>query len=92
MSLPNLPLRKRTIDVGGETVSVRGLSRAEAVQATALLATSVEEMEIFIISVVFGVEIDEAADWYASASQGGAGVILDAVADLSGLDEASGKG
>jgi len=91
MGLPSLPLRRETLDLDGQSVEVRGLSRAEALIARDRSSESVAAMETYVLSVVFDVSVEDAQAWHADADQQHVGLILDAVARLSGLDEATGK-
>lgn len=84
----------------GQTVEIRGLSRAEAIQTRCLKLPDGSEpdveqrgilVEVFIIEHSIGVTAAEAQAWHNTSPSGDVERLVDAVARLSGLDPDQGK-
>lgn len=90
MALPVLALDRSTVDLGGSPVEFRSLSRSEVV-ALAGFASDTNAAEVFMLSRACGISEDEASVWRDSVSATAAGVLLSAIATLSGLAGPSGN-
>jgi hypothetical protein len=84
MPLPAVPLDSGTVAVGGVDVSIRSLSRDEVVSLAAF-GTDTNAAEVFILAAACGITEDEARAWRKSVSAKTAGVLLTAIARMSGL-------
>jgi hypothetical protein len=84
MSLPNLPLAAATLEVEGQTVSYRSLSRAQALKLSDYMG-NMEAQDNFVIACGFGVSEDEARTWRDSTSFENVQKFTDAILELSGL-------
>lgn len=74
----------------GVTLSIRGLSRAEAIQ-TRSFGDDVIQIEVFCIASAAGTTEDEARAWHATTSQAEVEALVNAIIKLSGLNPDSGK-
>jgi hypothetical protein len=90
----NLPKAKGpvdTVDVDGELVEVRGMTRGEVTTLMGMKDESVDKSDAFALSCGAGVSTTEAAEWLASAPMGVSQSLLEAVLRLSGLMDGQGK-
>lgn len=91
MSLPVSQVGRKEITLpSGAKVEIRGLSRAEALQARAKLP-DVAAMECVAIAAACGVTFEEAVEWQKTARADDGEYLTDEIAELSGLSEAEGK-
>jgi dihydrodipicolinate synthase/N-acetylneuraminate lyase len=84
MALPVVPLPKGSVEIAGQTVEYRSLSRDEVARLSAL-TEDVNEAEVFTIAAATGVTTDEATEWRKSVSAATASMLLKAIAETSGL-------
>lgn len=84
MILPLSPLATGTVDIGGQTVEFRSLSRAEALKLNGYRGRE-DEAEVFIIASATGASEDEAQAWRESVDVATAGLLIDGILILSGL-------
>lgn len=80
----------------GQTVEIRGLSRAEAFQTRALgknsdIEAGATAVEVFIIQHSIGVPEAEARAWHGATPSKDVERLVNAIARLSGLDPDEGK-
>ncbi len=76
----------------GQTVEIRGLSRAEAIQVRAMVRDEkYAEAEAFVIEKAVGIPADVAANWHSISPSEDVEGLVDAVSALSGLREEEGK-
>jgi hypothetical protein len=90
----NLPKAKcpvDTIDIDGEPVEVRGMTRGEVTTLMGMKDESVDKSDAFALSCGAGVSTTEAAEWLASAPMVVSQSLLEAVLRLSGLMDGQGK-
>jgi hypothetical protein len=88
LALPTRPLPTDTVDVFGEAVTVRGLSRAEAIKVTTQYdAKTADDAEAFIVAKGTSVTEAEAKEWLAATEQETAGRLVDRILELSNLKE-----
>lgn len=86
--LPRIALPTETVDVMGEPVTVRALTRAEALRVRELNeAGDLGAAELWILGCGTDTSEEEVADWYKSAPAGAADPIIDAVVRISALNE-----
>lgn len=91
MPLPRTQFNKKTVQLSGGEVEVRGLSRSEAL-SMADYGEDVAGLEKALIAASTDESRDEVEAWYDKASSDDVQAIVDAVLALSGLDGALGKG
>jgi hypothetical protein len=91
MALPVVSLPRDTVEVHGEKVEVRGLSRAEAFKLTQAFPGNPDAAEAFLIACGAGVTEDEARAWREATDPTSVGKVVDRIVELSGLASAGGK-
>lgn len=74
----------------GLTVSIRGLTRAEAVQLRTM-RDDPSAIEIHCIRYACGLSEDEATEWWTESRQDDVEELVNEISRLSGLDEKTGK-
>lgn len=74
----------------GAPAQIRGLTRAEALQARALMP-DVQALERFSIGAALGAAEMEITPWYAAASNEDIAFLIDQIAEISGLNVDVGK-
>ena len=91
MTLPIRQLPTEDFVFGdGQTIKIRGLSRAEAIQLRGL-STDVVRLEILAIKFSCGVTEEEAEAWHNVTPNDDVERLVNDVARLSGMDEQEGK-
>jgi hypothetical protein len=86
MPLPSLPLPTDVVEVGGQTVEVRALSRIEGVVLHGpAFRGKPDDAEVYIVSKGTGSSTDDARAWLEETSGDDAGVVIDRILELSGL-------
>lgn len=88
--LPEIALPKTMVEVGGQSVEVRGLSRSEAM-SLAKFKDDPDAAEDFILSCATGETLADIASWRAATPADAVGELIDAVLTLSGLTEGAQK-
>lgn len=83
--LPSVPLPEDHIEINGQTVTFRSLSRAEAMRVSTQFRDNPDGAETFIIACGVGVTEEEAAKWRAEIDPITAGKLVDAIIILTGL-------
>lgn len=98
-NLPKSRVGTKTLTIGGEPVEVRGLLRSEVGVMLAPLheegadeAAARERCDVLAVAMGLGVTEDEAAGWMAEAPAGHVIKVIEAVMELSGMTEDTGKG
>jgi hypothetical protein len=91
MTLPVKPLATDSVEIGGERVDFRSLSRSEALQLQAFRGRE-DEAEVFILARGSGVSEDEARAWREQVDTETAGVLIDGILFLSGLAQKDAEG
>jgi hypothetical protein len=92
MGLPVLPTRSEVVEVDGQEVKIRGLTRHEAFLVQRLTGDGdIEGAEVQILAAGTDTPPDEVRAWYQGASNDSVGVIVDAVVRLSGIGEEARK-
>lgn len=91
MGLPKVELPTDKVEIDGEMVEVRGLSRTEFLGLSKRAAGDVEIAEVGALVLGCGVTEEEAAEWRATTPAGDVGRVLDRISELSGMGENQGK-
>lgn len=84
MGLPVVPLPRDTVNVAGQDVEVRGLSRAEALRLRSLIEDE-DAADAFVLQCGTGVSHDEAAAWREVTPLETVGLLVDRILELSAL-------
>lgn len=90
MGLPVVPLPRDTVEVAGERVEVRGLSRSE-VTRFAGLASDYDAAETFLLACGCDVTTEEANLWRDSVPASAVDPVVARIGQLSGLGEGASK-
>lgn len=90
MGLPKVTPPTRTIELSSASITLRGLSRGEAVRM-ANHGEDVAALEADLISCATDVPMAEAREWHNTAPSADVQKIVEAVISLSGLDGELGK-
>ena len=93
MSLQRIPTSYETVTIEGAEFKIRPITRAEAARCQKLVAdgTDVADLEILVVSYGTDTAEDETRDWYASTPSHAVDALLNAIKDLSRLDEGAQK-
>lgn len=86
MALPVVALPTETIEVNGESITIRGLSRGEVIQIGTVGAKDMVEGECLALAAALGAPIDDVRAWYATAPFPVVQLLAGKIAELSGLD------
>jgi hypothetical protein len=86
MALPVVPLGTGTVVIGGETVAIKSLSRADALQLNGFKGRE-DEAEVFVVMCGTGCTEDEAKAFREGNDTETAGLLIDAILELSGLTD-----
>ena len=84
MPLPLIPLPTTTVDVGGQQITIRSLSRGERL-ALAELELDARGVEAYIVGRSTDTDDATAAAWLASVTPGVADTLITATMEWSGL-------
>ena len=84
MSLPIPPLPTGSVEIAGQRVEFRALSRAQALKMQTFRGRE-DEAEVHLIVCATGVTEAEATTWRESVDTETAGLLIDAIVVLSGL-------
>lgn len=91
MGLPIIQLPSEDfVFSNGETIRIRGLSRAEAIQVASLIG-DIAELERKAISCATQVSEAEVTTWHSSTPQADVENLVNAISRISGLDISVGK-
>jgi hypothetical protein len=85
MALPIAPLATATLEIGGEIVEYRSMSRAQALKLNGLKGRE-DEAEILILTSGTGCTEDEAQAFREGNDTDTAGLLIDSIIRLSGLE------
>lgn len=93
MSLQRIPTSYETVTIEGAEFKIRPITRAEAARCQKLVGegTDVAELEVLVLSYATDTDETEVRDWYASTPSGAVDELLNAIRDLSKLDEGAQK-
>jgi len=84
--LPRPELATGSIDVAGQPVTFRSLSRTEALQLHTFAADP-DGAEDFLIATACGLSIEYVHEWRAAVDWDVVGPLVDAIIELSGLTD-----
>lgn len=87
MSLPQVAVRRETVEIAGEKVEIRALTRAEAVRVKQLVEKDLAAGERFIIQCATDSAASEVEEWYKAVEAGVVDALIDAAVKLSGIGE-----
>lgn len=82
--LPVSPLATGSVEVAGQPVAIRSLSRAETLTLRAFDGHT-GEAEAYVVSCGTGEALDDARAWLDQVDSATAALVVEAVLDLSGL-------
>lgn len=93
MSLPKIPPPRSTVEVNGELVEIRGLTRAEAARCQKMVEQGAAWADLEIAVVGYGTDTptDDVAAWYEATDGHAVEALVDAIKTLSRLDEGASK-
>lgn len=84
--LPIKPLPRASVEIEGQPVEVRGLSRSEALHlSTRFTQDTADEAEVYILTCGTGVSADEARAFLSQTDATTAGLLIDKIIELSGI-------
>lgn len=89
MALPINPLPSSSIEIAGQSVAFRSLSRSEALKMQTFVGR-VDDAEIFLLSCGTGCSEEEARAFRDGNDTVTAGLLIDAIIVLSGLTQKRG--
>lgn len=88
MALPTRPLPTASVEVYGQPVEVRALSRSEALHVnTGFTKETADQAEVYILARGAGISEDEAREWLGQNEVAEAGKLVDKILALTGLLE-----
>lgn len=92
MSLPKIDLPRMMVDVAGTEMSVRGLTRSESLKVAELLNKGDQDAaENYGLSCGCDETEEDMRAWRNSVPSGAVQALVDAIAELSGLNEGAQK-
>lgn len=93
MSLPKFPAPRTTVEIDGEFIEIRGLTRAEAARCQKMVegAQDWAALEIAVIAAGTDTAAEEVADWYGKTPSHVAEELFNAIRVLSRIEEGASK-
>lgn len=93
MSLPKFPLPRETIEIEGQFIQVRGLTRAEAARFQRMVEAGVtwDKLEAAVVAAGTEISVEDAEEWTAATGSHVVVAVADAIKRLSRLDEGAEK-
>lgn len=85
MALPKVAIARDQVEIGGQTVDFRALTRAEALKVGTAYKDDPDSAESFILACGVDCTIEEARTWRNSTPMSEAGKLIDGIIVLSGL-------
>jgi hypothetical protein len=85
LPVPALPVG--TVEIDGEAVAIRSLSRHQALKLDSYRGRE-DEAEDYIVACGMVISIEDAHEWRDSVDMATGGKLVDAIIDLSGLSRA----
>ena len=92
MTLPIKALPTDSVEVNGEIVEFRSLSRTEALKVTTQFYGKADAAEVFLLQCGVSCTEDEATAWLGATTHTEAGKLIDGIIFLSGLSRRGGAG
>lgn len=83
--LPKIELPFRKIDVCGNELTIKGLTRAQIHEMRGVDANDLNAVESRCLAYAIGCTFEEASTWLAETPADVAGKVMDEIFDLSGL-------
>lgn len=90
--LPSVPLPSTEVEIGGQKIQVRSLSRKDLVHLASTLKDDPDSQENFSIAVATGVTLEDAAKWRETTGFAEVQKLLDAIVEVSGTGSNLQKG
>jgi hypothetical protein len=87
MGLPKKALPTKTIEVAGQKLEIRGLSRAEVIRFYVDFSGDLEGAEIYLIAKGANVSDEEAKTWREEVDANTADLLIKEISRLSALSE-----
>ena len=84
MGLPTVPLARSSIEIGGEAVEFRSLSRSEVIELGEMTGDA-GTAEVYVLARACGITEAEAQAWRDEVDATTAGDLLAAIREVSGL-------
>lgn len=93
MTLPKFPARKETVEIDGEFIPIRSLTRGEQAQMQQIVEGGLHwsELEMAVIAAGTDTPLDEVREWYAATPGDVAEQLSDAIRVLSRISEGAQK-
>jgi hypothetical protein len=94
MALPKIELKTETLNLDGNSVTVRGMTRAEALSMNKAIQANPdkpEEADYYVVATGCDVSIDEARVWVDSSPMDACMAVVKAILALSGLGDTAPK-
>lgn len=91
MALPVKAPATDTVDLDGEKVEVRGLTRAEVIRLGSAYTNDADAAEVYLVACGTGVTEAEATEWRDATDAMSAGLVIDRIGELTGLRGKDGK-
>jgi hypothetical protein len=85
MALPKKALPTTEVTLGSEVVTIRSLSRSEALRLTTSFKDNADGAENFVLACGAGVSEEEAEEWRNSTDPTTAGLVIDEILKFTGL-------
>jgi hypothetical protein len=83
--LPSVPLPTDSVEIDGQEIKFRSLSRSEALKLTTQFTEDADGAEIFLLTCGVGVSEEEAIAWRNATDPLTAGKVIDGIIILTGL-------
>lgn len=89
MALPKIYAPLETVEIGGEQITLRALTRAEQFQVQKAVKADIpeDEQEILVVSLATDVPLDEARDWYGATPTWAVQELLEEIYRMNKLGE-----
>lgn len=91
MALPISEVQSAKVEIAGEQVEVRGMTRAQVHRCRALGEDNLLQVESLAVALSTGTPEPEALEWVSAAPSGDVQKILETAYRLSGMGEEEGK-
>lgn len=89
IALPSVPLPSDTVEVAGQAIEIKSLSRSDALKLTTQFRERADDAEIFVLARGVGVTEEQAKEWRDETDPITAGKVIDAILILTGIVDSS---
>jgi hypothetical protein len=87
--LPSIPLPADTVEIDGNTIDIKSLSRSAVLQLAKFQGADgvndADALEDFILAHGVGISLEDAHEWRSNTDPQIAGQVVEAILELSGL-------